>query len=95
MGRFRHPTRSVRTTPERRKPAVNKTQQGEKAPETMLGSSAAFLKKAEARWFERLQEESTVLFKILDHKKDHQAGVLAAEEAGWLAGFKDSLKYSK
>lgn len=95
MGRFRHPTRGVRTIFERRKFAVKKMQQGEKAPATMLESSAAFLKKAEARWFERLQEESTALFKILDHRKDHQAGVLAAGEAGRLAGCKDRLEYSK
>lgn len=86
-GRFRHLTYGVRTTLDHRfKFAVNNVQQRNKAPTTMLAYSAAF-KNVEARWFERLQEESTALVKILDEDKDRWAKLLAEEDASTLDHF--------
>lgn len=95
MGRYCHPTRGIRATIERRKFGVSRMQLRAKALTTMPESSVAFLKKVEARWFERLQEESTVLFNILNAGKDDWAKFLAKQEAGRLKDCEDDLKYSK
>lgn len=91
-GRFRHLTHSVRITLDHRfKFAVNNVQQSNKAPTTILAYSAAF-KNVEARWFERLQDESTTLLKILDEDKDRWAKLLAEEDARILNHFEGTVK---
>ncbi|PUU78324.1 hypothetical protein B9Z19DRAFT_86851 [Tuber borchii] len=62
-----------------------------KAPTTMLAYSAS-CKNIEARWFERLQKESTALLKILDEDKDRWAKLLEEEETRKLNEFEGIVK---